>query len=188
MAHTVRVAVGLGKQRGARTVHVTGTRGLAEVLPKLAERAIEQTTEYIGVVKSRQSTAVQPEVEGIVTRIQVRSGDRVAPGTALLEISSGHRRKAPSWRGSGSCSPGVSWLPPQRSPKNWCRAHVRPTSLLGSQTIWQPGARGSGWRKTGWTQPPNGPWSTSWMPAANPHCRTRSTFARCTITLSMLAF
>jgi RND family efflux transporter MFP subunit len=52
----------------------------------LAERAIEQTTEYIGVVKSRQSTAVQPEVEGIVTQIQVRSGDRVAPETALLEI------------------------------------------------------------------------------------------------------
>jgi RND family efflux transporter MFP subunit len=52
----------------------------------LAERAIEQTSEYVGVVKSRQSTAVQPQVEGIVTRIRVRSGDRVAPGTALLEI------------------------------------------------------------------------------------------------------
>lgn len=52
----------------------------------LAERAIEQTTEYVGVVKSRQSTAVQPQVEGIVTRIPVRSGDRVAPGTPLLEI------------------------------------------------------------------------------------------------------
>jgi RND family efflux transporter MFP subunit len=52
----------------------------------LAERAIEQTSEYVGVVKSRQSTAVQPQVEGIVTRIRVRSGARVAPGTALLEI------------------------------------------------------------------------------------------------------
>jgi RND family efflux transporter MFP subunit len=52
----------------------------------LAERAVEQTTEYVGVVKSRQSTAVQPQVEGIVTRIRVRSGDRVAPGKALIEI------------------------------------------------------------------------------------------------------
>lgn len=52
----------------------------------LAERAVEQTTEYVGVVKSRQSTAVQPQVEGFVTRIRVRSGDRVAPGAPLLEI------------------------------------------------------------------------------------------------------
>jgi RND family efflux transporter MFP subunit len=52
----------------------------------LAERPVEQTTEFVGVVKSRQSTTVQPQVEGFVTRIRVRSGDRVAPGTPLLEI------------------------------------------------------------------------------------------------------
>ncbi|MGD8898355.1 MAG: efflux RND transporter periplasmic adaptor subunit [Acidobacteriota bacterium] len=52
----------------------------------LAERAIEETTEYVGLVKSRQSTAVQPQVEGLVTRIRVRSGVRVAPEAPLLEI------------------------------------------------------------------------------------------------------
>jgi RND family efflux transporter MFP subunit len=52
----------------------------------LAERPVEQTTEYVAFVKSRQSTAVQPQVEGLITRIRVRSGDRVAPGAALLEI------------------------------------------------------------------------------------------------------
>lgn len=52
----------------------------------LAERAVEQTSEYVGVVKSRQSTAVQPQVEGLVTAIHVRSGNRVSPGTPLLEI------------------------------------------------------------------------------------------------------
>jgi RND family efflux transporter MFP subunit len=52
----------------------------------LAERPVEQATEFAGVVKSRQSTTVQPEVEGLVTRIRVRSGDRVAPGRPLLEI------------------------------------------------------------------------------------------------------
>jgi RND family efflux transporter MFP subunit len=52
----------------------------------LAERPVEQTTEYVGAVKSRQSTTVQPQVEGFVTRIQVRSGDRVGPGTPLVEI------------------------------------------------------------------------------------------------------
>ena len=52
----------------------------------LAERPVEQATEFVGVVKSRQSTTVQPEVEGFITRIRVRSGDRVGPGTPLVEI------------------------------------------------------------------------------------------------------
>jgi RND family efflux transporter MFP subunit len=52
----------------------------------LAERPVEQMTEFVGVVKSRQSTNVQPQVEGFITRIRVKSGDRVAPGAPLLEI------------------------------------------------------------------------------------------------------
>jgi RND family efflux transporter MFP subunit len=52
----------------------------------LAERPVEQSTEFVGVVKSRQSTNVQPQVEGFITRIRVRSGDRVAPGTPLVEV------------------------------------------------------------------------------------------------------
>jgi RND family efflux transporter MFP subunit len=52
----------------------------------LAERSVEQVTELVGVVKSRRSTTVQPQVEGFITRILVRSGARVAPGAALMEI------------------------------------------------------------------------------------------------------
>ena len=52
----------------------------------LAERPVEQTTEFVGTVKSRRSTTVRPQVEGFVTRILVRSGDRVRPGAALLQI------------------------------------------------------------------------------------------------------
>lgn len=52
----------------------------------LAQRPVEQTSEFIGTVKSRRSTTVQPQVEGFVTRILVRSGDRVGVGTALMEI------------------------------------------------------------------------------------------------------
>jgi RND family efflux transporter MFP subunit len=52
----------------------------------LAEHPVEQTTEFVGMVKSRQSTIVQPQVEGIVTRILVRSGDRVRPGAPLMQI------------------------------------------------------------------------------------------------------
>ena len=52
----------------------------------LAERPVEQTTEFVGTVKSRRSTTVQPQVEGFLTRILVRSGDRVQPGTPLMQI------------------------------------------------------------------------------------------------------
>ncbi len=60
----------------------------------LAETPVEQTTEFVGTIKSRRSTTVQPQVEGFITRILVRSGDRVQPGTPLLQIDAGMQRAA----------------------------------------------------------------------------------------------
>ena len=62
----------------------------------LAEHSVEQTTEYVGTVKSRRSTSVQPQVEGFVTRILVRSGDRVQPGAALMQIDPSMQQAAVS--------------------------------------------------------------------------------------------
>jgi RND family efflux transporter MFP subunit len=68
----------------------TAARGAPPAMPvevvTLTERPVEQTTEFVGTVKSRRSTTVQPQVEGFVTRILVQPGIRVAPGKALLEI------------------------------------------------------------------------------------------------------
>jgi RND family efflux transporter MFP subunit len=52
----------------------------------LAARPVERATEFVGTVKSRRSTTVQPQVEGFITRILVHSGERVRPGTPLVEI------------------------------------------------------------------------------------------------------
>jgi len=52
----------------------------------LQARPVEQTTEFVGTVKSRQSTTVQPQVEGFVTKILARSGERVEPGAPLMQI------------------------------------------------------------------------------------------------------
>jgi RND family efflux transporter MFP subunit len=38
------------------------------------------------VLKSRRSSEIRPQVDGIITQIFVKSGDRVAPGRALLQI------------------------------------------------------------------------------------------------------
>jgi RND family efflux transporter MFP subunit len=60
----------------------------------LEPRPLEQSTEYIGTVKSRRSTTIQPQVSGWLTRIAVKSGDRVRSGDPLMEIDSGRQRAA----------------------------------------------------------------------------------------------
>ena len=52
----------------------------------LAPKAVEQTGEYVATVKSLNSSTIQPQAEGFLTRILVKSGDRVKPGTPLFEI------------------------------------------------------------------------------------------------------
>jgi hypothetical protein len=41
-------AIGLGKQRGAQTIHSYGTRGLAELMPRAARLIIEKTGKILG--------------------------------------------------------------------------------------------------------------------------------------------
>jgi hypothetical protein len=41
-------AIGLGKQRGAQTIHSYGTRGLAELMPRAARLMIEKTSKFLG--------------------------------------------------------------------------------------------------------------------------------------------
>jgi len=52
----------------------------------LAPKPVDHTTEYVATVRSRQTSDTRPQVEGIVTRIFVRSGDRVAAGAALAQV------------------------------------------------------------------------------------------------------
>jgi len=47
---------------------------------------IADSTEYLSILKSRHSAAINPQVEGQITRIFVKSGDHVVAGTPLLQI------------------------------------------------------------------------------------------------------
>ena len=47
---------------------------------------IPDTTEYLSILKSRHSAAINPLVEGQITKIFVKSGDRANAGTPLLQI------------------------------------------------------------------------------------------------------
>jgi RND family efflux transporter MFP subunit len=52
----------------------------------LTKKPIEQTSGFIATIRSLRSSTVQPEVEGVVTRIYVKSGDKVAFGSVLVQI------------------------------------------------------------------------------------------------------
>ncbi len=50
-----------------------------------AER-VEDATDYVATLKSRDSAVVMPQVEGIITQIFVHSGEHVAPGAPMMQI------------------------------------------------------------------------------------------------------
>jgi RND family efflux transporter MFP subunit len=47
---------------------------------------IPDTTEYLSILKSRHTAVINPQVEGQITKIFVKSGDRVSVSTPLLQI------------------------------------------------------------------------------------------------------
>jgi len=54
----------------------------------LAPKPVEQSSDFVGSVKSRRATTIQPQVEGFLTDIPVKSGDHVKPGDLLMQIDS----------------------------------------------------------------------------------------------------
>jgi RND family efflux transporter MFP subunit len=47
---------------------------------------VNEASEYVATLKSRDSAVIMPQVEGQITRIFVHSGDKVSAGTSLMEI------------------------------------------------------------------------------------------------------
>lgn len=60
----------------------------------LAEKPVDDFAEFVGVVRSQQSTTIQPQAEGILKRILVTSGQRVAVGTPMFEIDAASQEAA----------------------------------------------------------------------------------------------
>jgi RND family efflux transporter MFP subunit len=49
-------------------------------------KPVPTTTEYLSTLKSRNYTTISPQVDGQITKIFVKSGDRVNDGTPLMQI------------------------------------------------------------------------------------------------------
>ncbi|ABF41819.1 secretion protein HlyD [Candidatus Koribacter versatilis Ellin345] len=67
-----------GAPQGFPAMHV-------QTQPALAQN-VGDFTEYLATIKSRGSSILQPEVEGQITQIFVKSGQHVQPGQVLMEI------------------------------------------------------------------------------------------------------
>ncbi len=78
---TAIAACGVGRPGPQQQMPATLVQ-VAEVQPT----SIDEASTYVATVQSLSSTSIKPEVTGEVTRILVKSGDRVQPGTPLFEV------------------------------------------------------------------------------------------------------
>ena len=65
---------------------------VAVALAALQPTPVDDSTEYVATVRSLRSTPVRPQVEGLITRVDIKSGDHVEAGARLLQIDA--RRQA----------------------------------------------------------------------------------------------
>ena len=84
------VLISLGIATGCGRTAQGGAPQAAQAFPVQTQIAQEQKvgdfTEYLATLKSRSSSVLQPEVEGQITAITVKSGDHVQAGQVLMEI------------------------------------------------------------------------------------------------------
>ena len=80
------VMAGCGKT-SAGDPKASGAPQAMPVQVKIAQaETVPETTEYLSILKSRHSANINPQVEGYVTKIFVKSGDHVTVGTPLIQI------------------------------------------------------------------------------------------------------
>jgi len=80
-------AAGCGNGQPAGGAAAAAPPPTAVTVITLEQKPVEQASELIATIRSLRSTTVQPEVDGIITRIFVKSGDNVRAGTPLVQIN-----------------------------------------------------------------------------------------------------
>jgi RND family efflux transporter MFP subunit len=63
-----------------------GAMAMPVAVMTVENTSLHDASEYVATLKSRHTTNVQPQVEGVLTRIFVKSGDRVKAGAPLMQI------------------------------------------------------------------------------------------------------
>ena len=79
------ITLGCGGKSG-QNPHAGGPGAMPVKVLEAQAVAMNDASEYVATVKSRDSAVIMPQVEGQITQIFVHSGDRVEAGTPLIEI------------------------------------------------------------------------------------------------------
>src|SRR5271156_3056264 len=74
---------GCGNDKAA---NAAGPHAMPVKVQTAKDEKVNDTTEYVATLKSRDSAVVMPQVEGIITQIFVHSGEPVADGAPLMQI------------------------------------------------------------------------------------------------------
>ncbi len=61
---------------------------------------VPQSSEYVATIKSRRSATMQPQVSGRLTKISVRSGDKVKAGQEMMTLDSQQQQAVVAAQGS----------------------------------------------------------------------------------------
>jgi len=80
------LALVAGCQKGPTASAGPATQAMPVQVQIVQAQKISDSSEYLTILKSRHSAAINPQVEGQITKIFVKSGDRVKAGTPLLQI------------------------------------------------------------------------------------------------------
>jgi RND family efflux transporter MFP subunit len=70
----------------AQNPHAGGPGAMPVKVLEAQAVPVNDASEYVATVKSRDSAVIMPQVEGQITQILVHSGERVAAGSPLIEI------------------------------------------------------------------------------------------------------
>jgi RND family efflux transporter MFP subunit len=70
----------------AQNPHAGAPPGMPVKVQEAQATAVNDATEYVATLKSRDSAVIMPQVEGQVTKIYVHSGEAVETGAPLMEI------------------------------------------------------------------------------------------------------
>jgi RND family efflux transporter MFP subunit len=80
------ITAGCGQKDAAKGAGGMPPGGMPVQVQVVKTVTIPDTSEYLSVMKSRHSANINPQVEGQITKIFVKSGDHVAAGQRLLQI------------------------------------------------------------------------------------------------------
>lgn len=71
---------------GSKEAKAAAPQAMPVKVQTAKDEKVDDTTDYVATLKSRDSAVVMPQVEGIITQIFVHSGERVAAGAPMMQI------------------------------------------------------------------------------------------------------